>query len=663
MTSLRLVLWLIGLLLLIAAAPASWVLLREALHRRRTARAFARVDAARRFLAGATEPGNLAEALRAQFDPDTIARALEQMLRATEPAIRATAAALFRQLDLVPRYAQLLRQAPKWSERTHAAEILGLAAAPASVPALVACLNDPTEDEASVKVAATAALARLRDPTAIPLLVQELLVIDERSSRNVAEALVSFGGLAVPELLGLLGNPNSPAARVWAARILGRIKDRRATDDLIARLQDRDDMLRAATAEALGELEDARAIQPLVRATLTDPAPQVRAYAAGAVARIQGDRAVDVLVTALADSDYSTRLRALEAFETIKVADTSPLESALRDPNANVRRRAALALERVGYLERIIGELTAPERNTRERAYAALLELATVGLLDSVVAYIHHPSLEVRSLVARACGELGAVRVAPLLLARLDDESWPVRASVAEAIGKLKPPGGAAALVHLLGDAEEPVREGAAEALANFPDEDLEPHIQVLSSTYDRGSVPARTQVVVIVARLAGPDADALLVRASTESQRSGADARDGVFGKSRRRGAGGAADRAAQRRLARGAHGGHRRARQRGLHRGLRGSAARARRSAAHGARADRRRALARRAQGAPAAARGVREEPIARRAPRGGLDLRQVRRPGRRAHAGTIPARQRQRAAGQRRGRARQDQRRERS
>lgn len=507
-----------GVLVVVAIVPTVFVLARETIRRRRTRAALARVAEAMRVMSVDGSVADVATMLRERFDASTVERAVEQMLRSNEEPTMRVGSRLFMALDLVERYSRTLREGRRWSGRAHAAEILGMAGAAAAVPALVAAMNDRFEDVASVKLAATTALAKLRDATAIPLLVSELATLDEGSSRSVAEALTRFGSLAVTPLLALLGDPSHAAGRVWAARILGRIADSHATEDLIARLHDRDDLLRMASAEALGSIADARAIQPLIRATLRDPAPQVRAHAAAAVARIEGDRAIDVLVAALSDPDYATRLRALEAFEAIRVGDTSPLESALRDPNLDVRRRAALALERVGYLDRVVSELTSGDRTTRARAYAALFELASVGLLDSVVAYIHHESFEVRALVARVCGELGVPRIAQLLRSRLNDESWPVRASLLEALGRLKAPDTSAAIASLLTDPEEPVREAAAEALTSFPPSELAGHLDRLTAAYDAGSVVVRTQMIILISRFEGDAADALLVRASTDA-------------------------------------------------------------------------------------------------------------------------------------------------
>ena len=512
-------LWLTLAVALLAAAPAAWILAREGFRRIATKRALREVEKARQLVgeAGTSTVRALAQALTEGFDALTVERAVLGLLRSDDARMRACGAGVFAEIGLVERYAKQLRSATKWSERTHAAEILGLAGAAGAVPALVEALRDRHEDEGSVKVAAAAALARLRDPSAIPLLVRELFDVDEHSSRSLAEALVAFGELAVPELLQLLADTAHPAGRLWAARILGRIGDARAVDDLVARLGDRDDRLRMAAAEALGAIGDARALAPIVRATLRDPAPQVRAHAAGAVARIEGERAVDVLVAALADPDYATRIRALEAFETMRIEDTSPLEAALRDGNAEVRRRAALALERVGYLERVVQRLTSEDRAVRTRAFAALIEIGQVGLAESVASYVHHTSFEVRAIAARACGELGVARVTPVLLRAVDDPSWPVRAAVCEALGRLAPPEAPPVLVKALLDPEETVREAAAEALTGYGAGPMADHVEALAAAYDRGSVAIRRGLVTLVGRIDGATASSLLARASVD--------------------------------------------------------------------------------------------------------------------------------------------------
>ena len=504
----------LGLTLVVVLATA-FVLGREALRRRKMHAALRRLEAARQMLDGSA-PEQMAELivkLRASFDRLTLERAVSQLLGSESQ--RELGARLFHELGMIDPYAKKLRDARGWAERAHAAQALGRAGCEESIPALVLTLRDPHED-GSVKTAAGEALAKLRDPRAVPFLVRELRQVDE-SARTVAEALVSFGDVAVPELLNLLADESNPSSRVWAARILGHSRAADAVEPLIALLFSRNDLLRIAAVAALGEIQDRRALQPLVQATLRDPAPQVRAEAAAAVARIEAEGAVDVLVAALADPDYVTRLRALEAFESLDLKDTSALVRALRDPKNEVRRRAAIALERVGYLDQVVEELASENARVSGDAYFKLLELGRAGLTDGVVSFINHASFRVRSLAARAAGDLRALTAGRLLLAAADDPEWPVRATAIETIGRLRLDGGLKPLVQHLSDAEEPVREAAAEALEAFPAAELAAHLESLSEAYSRGTVTVRVRMVTIAARLDGDRAAELLDRASVD--------------------------------------------------------------------------------------------------------------------------------------------------
>ena len=519
MSAAALVAYIALVLVLLAALPTAWVLLREGWSRLVARRALDRLELARKVLErGAGEnPEEVARRLREGFDAGTVERVMLLLLHEADVAKKQWAVSTFERLGLMERYVSRVREASTWSERAHAAEVLGLVGVASAVPALVAALRDPHEDVDSVKAAAATALARIHAEEAIPLLVEELRTTDAGSSPRVAEALTRFGALAVAPLVELLRDEEHPQAAVWAARILGRIGDKAATAALLERLFDRSDTVRMAATEALGSLGDRRATQALLRAALSDPMPQVRAHAAGAIGRMGAEASIDVLVAALADPDYGTRVRALEALEMIQPTDTGPLERSLRDENADVRKRAALALDRVGYLSARVAELGSEDPPVARRASTAVLELGLAGLADAIAAHLHHADFRVRARVARICGELGVPRLAALLAASAEDPSWPVRARVAEALGALRAEEGTAALVALLGDAEPVVRDTAAEALAQREAKGMERFFPELSRAYHRGSVAARLAVLKPVASFEGAEALGLLQKALSD--------------------------------------------------------------------------------------------------------------------------------------------------
>jgi HEAT repeat protein len=105
-------------------------------------------------------------------------------------------------------------------------------------------------------------LGRLRDPRAIPPLAA--LLTNAQSAQSAAEALLQTGAAAVPALIEALRVP-SAAARRLAAGALGELRDARAVEPLITMLQTDDDYAaRIAAATALGQLKDSRAVWVLV---------------------------------------------------------------------------------------------------------------------------------------------------------------------------------------------------------------------------------------------------------------------------------------------------------------------------------------------------------------------------------------------------------------
>ncbi|MBZ0237269.1 MAG: HEAT repeat domain-containing protein, partial [Deltaproteobacteria bacterium] len=131
---------------------------------------------------------------------------------------------------------------------------------PRSVPSLVRVL-DSSDDELVMFSAGT--LARSRDRSVIPHLVR---LLEHRDPNVVQTAIDGLGFLraraAVPPLLGLL--QRDAWLRLGAAQALGEIGDVRAVEPLARLLEDEDSWMIAA--EALGKLRSLRAIAYLADA-------------------------------------------------------------------------------------------------------------------------------------------------------------------------------------------------------------------------------------------------------------------------------------------------------------------------------------------------------------------------------------------------------------
>ena len=234
--------------------------------------------------------------------------------------------------------------------RASAASALGELSDSRSLDPLVRALGD---EEPSVGAAACIALGQLGDRSAVQPLIRMLVHYKANVRRCAAAALTRLG---------------EPSWVKWVKgesddfEGLGNCGDQRALDLLLLALEDfRTD--RRAVAEALGQLGDVRAVQPLIQ-TLGASNPDVRRAAAAALGRLgeptwvhwikgtEGDitgleksgdaRALGVrirlLENRLRDSDWEKRKSAARALVSIAVQTPQALQGRWEDIAERVRR-------------------------------------------------------------------------------------------------------------------------------------------------------------------------------------------------------------------------------------------------------------------------------------------------------------------------------------
>lgn len=130
-----------------------------------------------------------------------------------------------------------------------------------------------------------------------------------------------------------------------------------AVETLVKELRNGDERVQCGAAEALGKLEDARAVKPLIKALedkgrydmhVGGPYPytvRVSSCAAEALARIGDKFAVEPLIKMLKDGDSDDRCAAAVALGAMRDERAiEPLIEALRISNATVREVIAHAL-------------------------------------------------------------------------------------------------------------------------------------------------------------------------------------------------------------------------------------------------------------------------------------------------------------------------------
>lgn len=243
-------------------------------------------------------------------------------------------------------------------------------AASASMTARITVAYRPTERLAALRASGElgfteAAVTLLKnqlvdvDPVVRLLAAVALLKLGEDTSRDtiiraVTHGAPDLGELAVVELerANFHGVPILVDLRQLSADQRGIQNERldRAMDlvgsQLIEQLTDDDPQVRRASAAALGAVDDAAAIDPLLR-LLQDPSNLVRFHAASSLVRLGNERGSEFLFGALADVDPILRLNAIKSLVRVQLLSgdvEARLLTCLSDNDAGLRSGAAQVL-------------------------------------------------------------------------------------------------------------------------------------------------------------------------------------------------------------------------------------------------------------------------------------------------------------------------------
>ncbi len=163
---------------------------------------------------------------------------------------------------------------------------------------------------------------------------------------DITWALVRLGEAAFTPLVDLLGHADA-AVRHHAAHTLGKIGDRRATDALIAALDDPEPVVISKVAFTLSLFEDERAVSGLVH-LLGHPDPEVQSTVVTALERF-GASALPAVIGAMTDPHPQVRELAVDVLGAIGDREAVlALVAALRDSHWTVRFAAATSLSLTG---------------------------------------------------------------------------------------------------------------------------------------------------------------------------------------------------------------------------------------------------------------------------------------------------------------------------
>jgi len=232
-------------------------------------------------------------------------------------------------------------------------------------------------------------------------LIRLLTHYDPDIRYKAAEALGEIGDPGAVEPLARLLNGEELSGIRWkAAEALGKI-GKPSVEPLIAALRHPDDDVRWKAAITLGEIGDPRAIDPLIR-LLSDEDRFVKGRAALALGMI-GKPALEPLISALCKGDGNMRWGAAIALGKVQdPASVKPLIRALADKYDNVRAEAAASLAAIGTpaIAPLIHFLKYSEKPVRLEVMNALGELHASDAIEPLVQMLEKADEQERYAIA-----------------------------------------------------------------------------------------------------------------------------------------------------------------------------------------------------------------------------------------------------------------------
>ena len=259
------------------------------------------------------------------------------------------------------------------------------------------------------------------------------------------------------------------------------MKSARDVRGLIRLLKHRDLDVQYGAAEALGEIGDSGAVEPLIAALKNDEYSGVRWKAAEALSKI-GAPAVEPLIGALSHDDDDVRWKAAIALGEIGDPQAiEPLILLLCDEDRFVKSHAALALGAIGEpaVNPLLRALREGDGNLRWGAAIALGKIRDPRAIEPLIRALADKYENVRAESASSLAAIGKPALGPLLQF-LKFSDGPERLEVVAALGELQDTDAIQPLIQMLENAGDDERKAIADALDAILIPTVEPLVRKL---------------------------------------------------------------------------------------------------------------------------------------------------------------------------------------
>lgn len=262
-----------------------------------------------------------------------------------------------------------------------AVEALGMIGDRGVTPILMRFMEESRDNDE--KRVAAEALGRLKDPMAIPVLIDGLKANSWQVHAPSRWALTSIGKPAVPDLIGLLSFEKGDAARL--------------------------------AAEALGEMKEPTAVKPLITAMKTSKGVPTRIAAAEALGQIGDPVALPALMESLEDKgEYTVEF----VWKSVRVSAAEALSKMPRDAQPI-----------------LVQTLKTAKGNTLEFTCLALDKIHDKSSVQPLIEVIGRLDDKEKVFPVRVLGSLGSKEAVPVLLEVLKSKEAAARREAATALG------------------------------------------------------------------------------------------------------------------------------------------------------------------------------------------------------------------------------------
>jgi HEAT repeat protein len=337
-----------------------------------------------------------------------------------------------------------------------------------------------------------------QDSKDVDLLVKELKSADPVLRAKAACQLGRLGRgatKAIPALLELLGDdspvdpkkletwgyrmrwssnkgpqPTSPGFE--AANALGNM-GKAAVAPLTEKLKDSSWFVRMNAADALGDIEDPAAYNPLVAALKKEIDVEAKIEMIDAISDFEDQRSLEVLASFCDDPVVEVRLEALWGLEDLENESAAPyFLAALRDVEPKVREAGIWGLEEFEnekYFDAFLKATKDKDKKVRFSAYEALSDLESPKSEGLFLGLVNDSDPRLVLIAVDALGDMESRKAVPELLKLINNKDKKIRISAIYALGDIGDKSAAIALSRLVEvEKDSEVKRIALEAISDL---------------------------------------------------------------------------------------------------------------------------------------------------------------------------------------------------